>query len=1608
MGNIVGKLNLNKTPQLVENNSLIFAKNIKLLKDGTIGRDTGLEKLSIDSGVLYDNTIQLKEEYRAKYDYYSDLCNNYQIDTVENVEDAAEQLIEYASIKPFREVQYVELGIDLPNTNNAEFSRANYNLVFQLSLNNHTKYPVFSQDFFDKVAESVNLSSYNNFNYTAYLAAVNQIKADDIDFYNSHFFEYTSYEIIEQGTPNTYSSMCAYVLNRFIHEHGTAVNTLLDTVVVFHSLSDSNKKFYEEEKSKYEKLVNDYTSLASIYVDRDITALLGYISYNTRFYLFVQFDDLEVPDSTAYGIIYYDEKENTIYPVNCNWTWHGGELDGYAITNLNGDILLNVAEYLDDDNLVPFKSINTSYSSIDDDESIYTQTPIVPLVNLNHIGYQTTSIPNGVYQFFIRYKIRDNHYTNWYPASKELFAGVRETKKTNQGGLSYINLDHDSGRSFVFEVETVSDYEIPYKTFQIGFIISHDDEVYARSWKEFDISTTKIDFDYDQNYIKEIDIKDLTNTVFQLYNVKNITSFKNKLYVSNYRETDFNPELQHYADNVLVEVNRQHIDFTVQSINKFPIVYKSGSTKIIEQINNKTIDSICKSLLRKASNFITGDSKETTFELVSPEGIKLKLEKKKTPHYNNYEAYPSGGTNYLWAIDVLTDWYNPTTGFMNSNTDCAIRDAGGKNQLGYPLHLTAEDVGKFIYQTYQYDSSDTHKGFEKALMDGTTWWHESGGAHPKRASYRDMYGALGFDTNIESLVSAIFDNITVELHIDKPRQLEEHGLLIDYRFWYCKKFKKRKSLPSSIIDNLNSRVYEYDPDRSTDAWDYDADMYEFKYEFTFVREYLDKFDNTNIDSATTENIEYLDNKTTLIPYQEYKFFIHYINKNGEITNGYQIGQTSIKVEDSPPEYIIYPSFSNIRYPYGYVGCFISIQHFRNKTGTICNIESLASVGTIGDCLDLDTRLISPVTKLPIYYNNAKLGVGDYYMSGDSTYLQLFGASGKIKLESIADTYTYCYIVLDYTNDSESIQLIKCTPFITSDSYDEYDKMNLLGHLNLVKKVNTNSGRYYADTNVYDKTIDQTSLVLHAVDNSAEWGEYIDTDYVLVYSNYNLNFMSLSLDVIPKVKTIDDEHSADGTAAIISINSIVLSDIYELKSMYHSYTRKYFSKYNNDSVVKFNNTIRSTVLEGDESVVPIYRFDSGDYYNVPTDKGQITNLVSVGEAILVHTQDSLFKFVGSNSLTATGGENVALKENQPFESGIQELFGSRFGYAGLANKHDSIVTQAGYFFYDKDANIIYGYSDGSKLGELSSPIEKLINFGYIENVDFASDFYNDRLFVNIKFGNGEFVTLTYNLKVNSFVSLHDFDYDRTINTKVNCYFVKDLAIYKLSSDEVGYKELAKNDVLFPYNDLVVADGIKSVIIDVIFNDTYQQVKVLEAIQWICKAVTRYGSKWKETIMHHGPNRYFAYRPLMAEEYNGFYSGDKLRIYSDCCCTPLSDIRTRSNDFALYTDSNGEELDENERLQEELPPRITSTNSYKYPRFNLGSYSFNYFRNTYTFNEDGDIQETYPMTDNGVRTQLGDDQSILYGRYFVARFILDPRVNFKLENILFITTAYNKIK
>ena len=104
--------------------------------------------------------------------------------------------------------------------------------------------------------------------------------------------------------------------------------------------------------------------------------------------------------------------------------------------------------------------------------------------------------------------------------------------------------------------------------------------------------------------------------------------------------------------------------------------------------------------------------------------------------------------------------------------------------------------------------------------------------------------------------------------------------------------------------------------------------------------------------------------------------------------------------------------------------------------------------------------------------------------------------------------------------------------------------------------------------------------------------------------------------------------------------------------------------------------------------------------------------------------------------------------------------------------------------------------------------------------------------------------------------------------------------------------------------------------------------------------------------------------MAEDINSTTACKYLRIYTDTCMTPLNDFRKVSNNYS-----------------------ISNPSSYKYPRYNQGFWTFNYFRNI--------------LNSNGHKTTyVSDENSLIEGKYFVVRFVFDSE--FKLETL---TLNYN---
>ena len=198
--------------------------------------------------------------------------------------------------------------------------------------------------------------------------------------------------------------------------------------IINETTSDNEKLIVTEYRNKVKNILVQINNS-----NPSILHIIDVIPYNDEFYCFfnaiveykttnpeTQVEEINTKEDSF--IFCYKEKEDRFYPCNTAWKYHNGKIDGCVLNNIVGEKILVIAEY-DTNEKVPLKCINLTKSKNTDDESIYTQSPIIPITNLNCNGTFNYVIPNGCYQFFVRYKIRDNFYTDWFPASKELFTG---------------------------------------------------------------------------------------------------------------------------------------------------------------------------------------------------------------------------------------------------------------------------------------------------------------------------------------------------------------------------------------------------------------------------------------------------------------------------------------------------------------------------------------------------------------------------------------------------------------------------------------------------------------------------------------------------------------------------------------------------------------------------------------------------------------------------------------------------------------------------------------------------------------------------------------------------------------------------------------------------------------------------------------------------------------------------------------------------------------------------------------------------------------------------------------------------------------------------------
>lgn len=304
-----------------------------------------------------------------------------------------------------------------------------------------------------------------------------------------------------------------------------------------------------------------------------------------------------------------------------------------------------------------------------------------------------------------------------------------------------------------------------------------------------------------------------------------------------------------------------------------------------------------------------------------------------------------------------------------------------------------------------------------------------------------------------------------------------------------------------------------------------------------------------------------------------------------------------------------------------------------------------------------------------------------------------------------------------------------------------------------------------------------------------------------------------------------------------------------------------------------------------------------------------------------------------------------------------------------------INEHGYFFIDTDARKFYNL-DNNQLTDLTDNVKNLFNYKYFDwnYCNLVTDSKNDRVLISIRKDKHTYLTLSYNYKFKSFISLHDYLITNGFNTKNNCYIQDGVdtkpggsVIIDLNHDHFLYMMIDTGNNYGYYSGLnkklynsyptfsrkVNGHTVYDACIDVIFNEDYDKPKVINSLNYIS---ARCGNLYSDNDE----------RLAEPSEYNSNISGiETIRIYSDSCDT---------KDINVYQENAN-----------------NINNTYKLPYYDKGVWNFNYFRDL--------LHDKASMKDS-------DNTSLMYGRFFVVRFIFrnDTVSKFRFEDVNVFTNIY----
>lgn len=1176
--------------------------------------------------------------------------------------------------------------------------------------------------------------------------------------------------------------------------------------------------------------------------------------------------------------------------------YYGGKFSGTFTYNVKNELIITFCEY---DSVLPtefecgepMKIINLGYwEKFENEEyklinnsNLNPKTfPICPEVTIPQMindkiisGYSK----KGWYHFYIRYKINNNDYTQWFDFGKSFY--LDEFKNNNLFNYHYDNLDINlnikisdtyeiCNKTIEFELLNLSNI---YKYYQIGFICNTKTYNNCKITKDINIKNTKFILNYFT--VDDYDVNNLIKNYSNYYNVKNIINYNNRLYISNFlinKNIVLNTNIEYKIKKEELELSNEYI--TINRNDETITIYSNEinikniiNTNNVYEYNNKinkteTYNDIRNlSALKPIVENILNNNNDTKYILITNLYA-------SGPNYNN----PNKNRTIDIKVDngtILTEISRNTLNFANNRLKTI--------KLSYIEFNNLTDISN-----YDYNIEDSKYLISNYNFDGT----------------KILYGDF---KNLNELSYELLKNYLI-LNADIKEDYQFTLLPYQPYMFYIHYVDKYGNFTDGININNNLNIYNNESYISIYKWNtgtaplkrlnlyYKADEKLFLSNIK-LNQNLNNLINVNncyisiisnnresIISDTDTIISYIDTLDTtkfytlfdymldndLMNYScgELKMFVELYNipdtifniTNDTYINYYNKNQQGILLKYEG-EYKYKIEFDNIILPNNYVSYFITYEKLEK---TLLHQGYYDYNKLYNDNLNYKDSIALNINNdetfkiiTNVKYNIANAFIDNNY--GKSTNIEIIDdddSESKIK-------YFYSNIFNKYLNKNKI--LIRVTEISNKISISSYTYSFLSENSAIV--INNN----YRINNLNRLINDSQELITDSpisIEIRTLYG------YIVEQSKQINNPPKIYKTIINDVKY--DEPTAQFYDSYLFLPYDTI-DLFKNNALdYDESVLSIYTNYNENNInqTNFIKTIRRSTYIKDESLENGWRtFESEAYQNIQENKGEITRIEGIGDLLLVHTKDSLFQFDKSN-LLMTANKNVQLAQGDTFDVGYKEIFTSTNGFGGLQDKEAAIVGEFGYIWYNNDFNKIYQYNAGS-LNVISGNIEFLLNKYKPTKCKFVDDKYNKRLLIQFQLNNDQVLNLTYNYDIKAFISFYINDesesalMNEVYNTKTKFYILENNKIFS------GFNKPNAKKLSF------------------IINENYTKIKRLNYIKYkLYKRIDSSNNNFNADVPVEGMN--FVSHIIENINYKVPYSGYKLKVYNDLCETELLDI------------------------------------------------------------------------------------------------------------------------